>query len=77
MSAGLAAESDSPLDAEMLEWADRIFVMENRHRKAIERRFPRYLRKGPVVVLAIPDDYGFMDEQLITLLRARMRPYLP
>lgn len=77
MSAGLAADSDLPLDAELLGWADRIFVMEGRHRRAIERRFPASLGRAPVVVLGIADDYAFMDDALVALLETRVSPHLP
>ena len=61
----------------MLEWADRVFVMESRHRKAVETRFGKSTRSAPVVVLGIRDNYRFMDPALIRLLRAKMTPYLP
>lgn len=61
----------------MLEWADRVFVMESRHRKAVETRFGKSARRAPVVVLGIRDNYRFMDPDLIRLLRAKMTPYLP
>lgn len=77
LSAGLAEDSDLVLDAEMLEWADRVFVMESRHRKAVETRFGKSARSAPVVVLGIRDNYRFMDPALIRLLRAKMTPYLP
>lgn len=77
MSAGLTADSDLLLDTEMLEWADRVFVMETRHRKAIESRFAASSRSAPIVVLRIADDYRFMDQALIDILRQRMKPYLP
>jgi len=75
MSAGLAEDSDSPIDVETVAWADRIFVMESRHRRVIERRFASALR-SPVVTLRIRDEFQFMDETLIALLRSRMVPFL-
>lgn len=77
MSAGLAADFDLPLDTEMLEWADSVFVMETRHRKVIQSRFAASSRSAPIVVLRIADDYGFMDQALIDILWQRMKPYLP
>ena len=77
MSAGLAIDSDLPLDAEMLGWADRIFVMEARHRRAIEARFSPATRRAPIVVLGVRDEYHFMQPELVAILRDRMARHLP
>lgn len=77
MSAGLAGESDLPLDLEMLEWADRVFVMEARHRKVIERKFATANRRAPIVVLGIRDEFQLMDDNLVAILRDRMSAFLP
>ena len=61
----------------MLEWADRVFVMEARHRKAIERKFSTAKRQASIVVLGIRDEFQFMDEKLIAILRQRMAAFLP
>ena len=76
MSAGLAEDSDQQIDIEMIEWADRIFVMEGRQRKAIERRFARSRRQAPIVVLGIADEYTFMDDELVVLLRKKIAPFV-
>lgn len=77
MSAGLATDSDLPLDAEMLEWADRIFVMEARHRRAVEARFSPANRRAPIVVLGVRDQYRFMQPELVAILHAKMARHLP
>ena len=43
----------------------------------LRRRFGQYLRDKRVACLRIPDRYGFMDPSLVTLLRARVSPFLP
>jgi predicted protein tyrosine phosphatase len=75
-SAGLAPDADNPMTSELAEWADVIFVMEKVHRTRLQRRFGRHLKQARVVCLDIPDDYGFMDEALIALLKARVGPRL-
>ena len=64
------------IDTELVRWADRIFVMEARHRTAIRQRFADALDSKPIVNLAIPDRYRFMDERLIELLENRTAPHL-
>ena len=54
-----------------------IVVMEKTHRTKVQQRFRRHLGGKQIVCLDIPDDYGFMDEELIRLLRAKMSRFLP
>jgi predicted protein tyrosine phosphatase len=50
--------------------------MEKTHRAKLSQRFKRHL-KARVICLDIPDDYAFMDSDLVALLQARVGPYLP
>ena len=76
-SAGLAADADSSLDAETLDWADIVFVMEKVHRRRLKQRFGSRLRGQRVICLDIPDDYEYMQPVLVTLLRSKVSPFLP
>ena len=67
-SAGLADDAEMPLSAEQIEWADIIFVMERSHRTRLSRRFRRHLNGKRVVCLHIPDDYSFMQPELVARL---------
>ncbi len=67
-SAGMNHDAVTPVDAEMVAWADVIFVMERAHRNKLRKRFRKSIR-GKVICLDIPDDYGFMDPALILLLQ--------
>jgi predicted protein tyrosine phosphatase len=75
-SAGVHETADVPLDPELIEWAEIIFVMERAHRAKLARRFAKYLNGKRVVVLGIPDDYQFMQPELIQLLESKVGPYL-
>jgi predicted protein tyrosine phosphatase len=50
--------------------------MESPHRQKLLRRYRTSLKSARVVCLDIPDDYGFMDEALVRLLRTRVIPHL-
>ncbi|MCB2085997.1 MAG: protein tyrosine phosphatase [Sphingomonadaceae bacterium] len=76
LSAGVAAESETPIDAELVQWADCIFVMENRHRQVIRSRFADYLGQTRIVCLGIPDRYRFMDGELVNILERRMARHI-
>jgi predicted protein tyrosine phosphatase len=77
MSAGTNHDADNPLTAELVEWAEIIFVMEKTHRDKLTSRFRKYLRNQRIICLDIPDDYDYMDPGLVKLLRAKVSPFLP
>src|ERR1700710_2674754 len=59
-----------------LGWADIIFCMEKSHVDRLRRRFPEALRGKRMVCLHIPDDYVFMQPDLIDEIRAKLAPYV-
>ena len=76
-SAGTNHDAGNPLDIEQIEWADLIVVMEKHHRNKIQKKFYSAIKSKRLIVLDIPDEYEFMDEGLIRLLRAKMQRFLP
>ncbi|TGQ02249.1 MULTISPECIES: low molecular weight protein tyrosine phosphatase family protein [unclassified Mesorhizobium] len=75
-SAGTNHDADTPLTHELVAWADIIFVMEKTHRTKLQKKFKASLKAAKVICLDIPDDYEFMDPELIELLKARVSRYL-
>jgi len=75
-SAGTNNDAESPLTAELVSWAQLIFVMERVHRDKLSKKFREHLKEQRVVCLDIPDRYGFMDPALIELLEAKVAPHL-
>lgn len=71
-SAGLNNDAETPLSPEQIAWADIIFVMEKAHRNKLSKRFRKYLNGKRVVCLDIPDDYDFMQPELVKLLEVRV-----
>jgi predicted protein tyrosine phosphatase len=76
-SAGVAKEATVPISIELLEWADLVFVMEKRQRNIIHSRFKEIYDRKRIICLYIPDEFEFMDPELIALLQERVTPYLP
>ncbi len=68
-SAGTHPLADQILNEHLLDWADAIVVMEKSHRNFIRAKFPEYYAQKKIVCLYIPDEYAFIDEGLIALLR--------
>ena len=61
----------------MVAEADLIVVMEKTHRAKLTRRFRAHLKSARVICLDIPDDYAFMDPELVRILHARVPKFLP
>jgi len=76
-SAGIDRRASVPVSPELLEWADTIFVMERIHRTKLSRKFGQHIKSQRVICLNIPDEYEFMDERLIRLLKALVPKHLP
>lgn len=67
-SAGTGRDAQTPLTRDLLEWADVAVCMEKRHRDWIRARLRGALPDDRLLTLGIPDDYGFMDPELVELL---------
>jgi predicted protein tyrosine phosphatase len=75
-SAGIGPEALVRVNSRMLDWADVVFVMEERHRRDLERMFPGHAALARTVTLDIPDQYAFLDPELVDLLNARVPRHL-
>lgn len=75
-SAGLNAGASQELSSEQVEWADIVFVMEKAHRSKLSKKFRLHLKGKRVVCLDIPDDYEYMQPELVRLLEVKAGPFL-
>ena len=76
LSAGTNNDAVTPLTSELVEWADKIFVMENMHREKLRKRFRSSLNGKKIICLGIPDDFSYMDPELIAILKKKVTPFL-
>ena len=67
-SAGISRSARRLINATDVDWAEIIFVMENKHRRYIHEHFQNQISKKKVIVLDIPDDYHYMDKVLVSWL---------
>ena len=74
-SAGLNDSAEIPVTAEHLDWADHIFLMETKQRERLNRKFGSFLKGKTLTVLNIPDDYAYMNEALVQLLKKKCAAY--
>jgi predicted protein tyrosine phosphatase len=83
-SAGLDRQADVPLSSEEIAWADLIFVMERfpagrqsrTHRRKLSRQFQPWLKGKRVICLDIPDQYEYVQPELVDLLKRKILPLL-
>ena len=75
-SAGTDKLANVPLDPELIDWADTIYVMETSHRNRITKKFKKHLDGKRIVVLNIPDEYEFMQPALVVILERKAGPLL-
>ncbi len=75
-SAGTEPSARIRLSAKTLAWADVIFVMEKKHKQRIKEKFGDELDHQTIVILDIPDEYQFMDEELIEDITSKVDSYL-
>lgn len=53
-----------------------IFVMEKKHRQRLTQKFSNKVMNKRLICLDIPDDYRFMDEELIEILKSRVSEHI-
>ena len=75
-SAGTSRSARRCLTVGDIRWADVILVMEYKHKSRIMADFRDEVRYKALHVLDIPDDYKYMDPELVELLREKSAPFI-
>ena len=75
-SAGTSSRARKTVRAEDIRWADVIFVMERKHKRQLNARFSQLMVHQSVYILDIPDNYQYMDPELIQILETSVYDYL-
>jgi predicted protein tyrosine phosphatase/ubiquinone/menaquinone biosynthesis C-methylase UbiE len=60
----------------LVGWADWIFVMEKKHADRLRSKFPESLEGKKLICLQIPDNYQYMEPELVELLLAKLGSYM-
>jgi len=74
ISAGTWANAQKSISENLIDWADLILVMEERHKEAVLTLKPEFEKK--IIVLDIPDIYLRDDSKLVKLLKTKLSYYL-
>jgi predicted protein tyrosine phosphatase len=75
-SAGTSEKARIRVNEKLINWADRIFVMEQRHKDILRQDYPQLLRDKNITVLDIEDNYRYNDPELVAMLTASLAEYL-
>lgn len=67
-SAGMSSKSNHTISGKDLEWADLAIVMESKYKSNIIVNY-RDFQLPHVESLDIPDEYNFMDDELIEMIK--------
>jgi protein-tyrosine phosphatase len=74
-SAGTEETATVPLSDEIILWADLIFVMEEGQKVIIKNYFEDSAANKKIIVLDIPDNFYYMEQELVELLKERVAPH--
>ncbi len=75
-SAGTVRGAKRTISVKDIRWADVILVMEEKHKSRLQAQFRDEVRYKALHVLDIPDEYRFMNPELVELLRAKAEPLI-
>lgn len=75
-SAGTEPSARIKLNAKTVSWADIIFVMEKKHKQRIIEKYESEINHQRIIILDIPDEYQFMDPELIEEITTKVDSYL-
>lgn len=75
-SAGTSPKARRTVTVKDIQWAEIIFVMEQKHKSRLQAQFTRLLDFKNIYVLDIPDEYQYMDRELIEILKQSVGSHL-
>ncbi len=75
-SAGTQPDARIVITEGHIGWADVIFLMEKSHLNRLRHKFPEALEGKRTVTLRIPDQYRYMEPELIEELHTKVSRYI-
>ncbi len=75
-SAGTSPNAKRTVSVNDIRWSSHIFVMEKKHKQWLMAKFTKLLKYKKIIVLDIPDEYQFMDEELVSILNDSIEHHL-
>lgn len=75
-SCGTSSKARKTISASDLKWADLVFVMEQKHKNRIQASFKQLVQYKEIVVLDIPDNYQYLDPELVIIFESIAQQYI-
>lgn len=75
-SVGTARSARRTISETDIGWADLILVMEQKHKSRLQEEFRDAIGRKTLHVLDIPDEYRYMDGELVDLIRLKVEPLI-
>jgi predicted protein tyrosine phosphatase len=75
-SAGTSPNAKRTVSENDIRWATHIFVMEKKHKQRLTAKFSRLVQYKNIITLDIPDDYQYMDDELVSILNESIEHHL-
>lgn len=75
-SAGTEPSAKIRVSSKDILWADIIFAMEKKHKQRLLDNFPDETKNKQLVILEIEDEYKYMDEELVEMIKLSVDPFL-
>ena len=75
-SAGTQRNARVVLNSRLLSWADTVFVMEREHKEKLEKDFPQEVQEKKIIVLDIPNGFGYMEPELIDMIERTVSEHI-
>jgi predicted protein tyrosine phosphatase len=75
-AAGTSSKAKRTVSVKDIQWAEVIFVMEEKHKNRLKAEFTKLLNCKDIQVLDIPDDYQYMDSELVEIMQQTVGSYL-
>ena len=75
-SAGTEPSAKIRVSSKDILWADIIFTMEKKHKQRLLDKFPDETKNKLFTILDIEDNYKYMDEELVEMIKITVDPFL-
>jgi predicted protein tyrosine phosphatase len=68
-SGGVTTKGNHQINEKDIQWADLIIFMESWHRSKLMAQYRGTIKFPTTEILGIPDEYQYMDQELIEILK--------
>ena len=75
-SAGTSPNAKKVVSLADIRWADFVFVMEEKHKNRLIAKLTNWIEHKQIYILDIPDNYKYMDLELVKEIEEKVSDFL-